>query len=282
MFGLKPPALRFNLFGIPIRLSIMFLLFEFVFAYLVARNDAGRLRDWRFITAFVAISFVSILVQTMAHVIMGRRFGMPGAVEFYSMGARHVGEYPRLRGWQRFLVAAAGPITGVGLICLALWLREFSIPRVAAWFPGNWGRQALVNFSITRFYEINVYYTIYKSLPIQPLPGGDMVREIFLWLFPKRGLALSYLSSILVALAIGVGFVYWAHTNNVPILYVLWPLLFCGMSVLENGKHWITTLREDAQRRREREGPPLPPSEPARQAVELRDDPNADPYARRL
>ncbi|MFO0865281.1 MAG: hypothetical protein U0744_11645 [Gemmataceae bacterium] len=188
MLGLTPLTLRFNLFGIPIRLSVMFLLFEAGLAFLIARNDIGQFRGWKFIVAFVAISFVSILMQTMAHVLMGRRYGMPGAVQFSAMGAQPVGEYPRLTGWQRFWVAAAGPITGFGLVMLAQALRGFVTPQLGRWFPGDFKTQKLVDFMVEELYLVNLYYTIYKSLPIQPLPGGDMVREILLWLMPKRGL----------------------------------------------------------------------------------------------
>ncbi|MBX9680860.1 MAG: hypothetical protein K2X38_19045 [Gemmataceae bacterium] len=280
MFGLTPLTLRFSLFGIPIRLSVMFLLFEAGLAFLVARNDVGQLRGWKFLLAFVVISFVSILMQTMAHVLMGRWYGMPGAVQFSAMGAQPVGDYPRLTGWQRFWVAAAGPITGFGLVMLAQTIKGVVTPQLGRWFPGDFKTQKLVDFMVAELYLINLYYTIYKSLPIQPLPGGDMVREILLWLMPKRGLALSYFLSMIFALALVALTLYQWRQLNVPIYYFILPLWAFGSLAFENGKHWFTTMRENSKRRIEEQGPPIVRDEQPH--ADLRDDPNTDPYARRL
>lgn len=272
-------SLRWTMFGIPIRISFFFLLFEAGLAYFIARNDIGQLRDWRFIVAFVAVSFVTLLMMTMAHVLMGRRFGMPGEVHFYAMGATAVGEYPRLTGWQRFWVAAAGPITGIGLYFFAQQLRGWIIPQLAPWRI-NLATQILINFTITKFEQVSIFYTIWRSLPIQPLPGGDMVREILLWLSPRRGLAWSYFLSTGFALA-GVGyFLHYWYFRNVPILALIWPIFAFGSLTLENFRHWIATLRESAKRRREMTG--LPPQDEHPAVPAPPDDRNADPYANRL
>src|SRR5262249_28699143 len=107
--------LRFRLLGVPVRVHPAFWLFTAIFgwSYLQALGFAHFLLH-------MAIIFVSFLVHEMGHVLMGRAFGEWGYIVLGSFFGLAIGNYERLRRWQRIAVSFAGPTGNFLLVGLGV------------------------------------------------------------------------------------------------------------------------------------------------------------------
>lgn len=191
-----PFDLRWRMFGVPIRVHPMFWLMSAVLGWGVLRDAEHGLR---LLLLWVGCVFVSILLHELGHVFMGRLFGARGHIILYSFGGLAVGSSNLRSRWQRIAVFFAGP-----LVQLILWvvLRWIVVPNV----PGLRGDDANLYLwtGLGMMLQINLFWPLLNLLPIWPLDGGKISREILSWILPRRGveaaLALSIVVCVLIAL----------------------------------------------------------------------------------
>jgi Zn-dependent protease len=178
--------LRWRMFGTRVRVHPMFWLIALVLGY-----DAFIQYGVGFVLAWVACVFVSVLLHEFGHVWMGRLFGSHGYIVLYSFGGLAIGSNSLRRRWQRVLVLLAGP--GIQLVLWGL-LRWIPIdPSVGADKP------KLLDLVLVMLLEINLIWPILNLLPIWPLDGGQITREVCQALMPARGTALSLGISMVVS-----------------------------------------------------------------------------------
>ncbi len=260
--------LRFRLFGIPIRVHPLFWIIGAVFGW-----GHGPGHDSYFLPGlliWIAVSFVSILIHEMGHVLMGRIFGSEGHIVLYSFGGLAIGSNALRRRWQRILVSFAGPGAQFVLLAVVIFvvvaalslagtkqITDFHVIKgvfdgstlVEFWHP-------LVRKLVRNLYFVNLYWSVLNLLPIWPLDGGRISREVGTGISPDHGaktaLGISMLlSALLAANALAERFLeheeplipvigHWLPTGTyVIILFGMLALgSFRAMQQLEAEKRW--------------------------------------------
>ncbi|MGH7225546.1 MAG: metalloprotease, partial [Gemmataceae bacterium] len=174
--------LRWRMFGTSVRVHPMFWLVSVILGW-NGTIHAGV----GFVLAWVACVFVSVLLHEFGHVWMGRLFGSHGYIVLYSFGGLAIGSNHLERRWQRILVSLAGP--GIQLLLAAVLIWGLWSGWRAVLVPPGWGKA--VDLIIVMLLQINIFWPILNLLPIWPLDGGMVAREICQAMMPERGTSFS-------------------------------------------------------------------------------------------
>lgn len=180
--------LRFTLFGIPVRIEWFFWLSCVILGGgLYARGPTA----WMNVLIWVAVAFVSIMVHELGHAFAARKFGHRVAISLHGLGGLTHMAGPPLTRQRSILVSLAGPAAGFALGGLAI----FTLP-MARGTDWTW-----ILWSDAIF--INIGWTIINLLPIMPLDGGQVARDV---LGPNRlqvtrmiGTGVAALAAVLAA-----------------------------------------------------------------------------------
>jgi Zn-dependent protease len=185
--------LRFRLLGVFVRVHPFFWLGT----VLLGSGVAGSTRDGRawliHILIWTACVFVSILVHELGHVFMGRLFGSDGHIVLHGFGGLAVGSNLLPRRWQRFLVSFAGPLAQFALLGVVA-LNLLFLPPV---LPADW--RDYVELVLLYLFIINLFWPVLNLLPVWPLDGGQMAREVFGAFLRDRGWVVTLAVSAAVA-----------------------------------------------------------------------------------
>lgn len=228
----EPPAtaydLNFRVGRVPVRVHPFFWLVTLLMGS--QTNDPTNLVIW------VAACFASILVHELGHAWAMRACGEAPRVVLYGMGglaisdggyARSFGGRFRRGAWRQIAISAAGPGAGfvfAALILLGVLLAggrvAFGLPSIER--PVFWGA-ALENERLTTLVGdllfINIAWGIVNLLPIHPLDGGQIARQLFTMRDPAEGVRQSLVLSVASGVAMAfVGFAVW-HSNYVGFLF---------------------------------------------------------------
>lgn len=192
MFLLEPDETRYDLrwrmFGTSVRVHPMFWLMSVVLGY-----DANIRLGIGYVLAWVICVFVSILLHEFGHIWMGRLFGSPGYIVLFSFGGLAIGSKQVPHRWQRILVCLAGPLIQL-LLWVALW---YGGMRIILLFPG---RMIVPAFIVWRMlFGINLLWPLLNLLPIWPLDGGQVTREVCQGASPSSGTVFSLGISMVVS-----------------------------------------------------------------------------------
>ncbi|MFK7805135.1 MAG: site-2 protease family protein [Anaerolineae bacterium] len=221
--------LKFRIFGFNVRVHPLFWLIAILFGS--SSGSLSRILSW------VIAVFVSILVHELGHTFAMRYYGQDSHIVLHGFGGLAIplpsfgykSGGPRTP-WHQIFISFAGPLAGfllAAVICLVIWavggtvffdwLFNF-IPRPIAFLPSGYSMgDTLVN----DFLWINTFWGLINLLPVFPLDGGRIARELFilsgdkaaivnsLWLSVITGgllalLAMVYLNSIYMALLFGI------------------------------------------------------------------------------
>jgi membrane-associated protease RseP (regulator of RpoE activity) len=234
-----PYDLRFSLFRIPVRVHPMFWLFSAILGWDLLRDGLQYLAAW------IVLVFVSILVHELGHVWMGMAFGSHGRIVMYSFGGLAVGSNRLANRGQRVLVMFAGPLAGFVFAALALAAQELRvrglgrlylaeigfmlgvphqalqglIPQEAAPFMALTGFE---QFLMREFCFVNIAWGLLNLLPVFPLDGGQISREVFEGFSPRHGTVWA------LSLSVGVAAVFAVHSLMVEYGRRLIPFLPIG------------------------------------------------------
>lgn len=186
-----PLDIRFKLFGTYVRIHPLFWLMTILLGWNVTHrpilpphNGMTELAIW------VGCVFVSILLHEFGHVWMGQIFGTHGDIVLHSMGGLAIGASNLGWAWKRILVSAAGP--GIQLVLwgvLILLIRQEVIQEPPLW----------VAYALSKLLYINFSWAILNLLPIWPLDGGQITRELCVLGSPRQGLVTSLWISLVVS-----------------------------------------------------------------------------------
>jgi Zn-dependent protease len=202
-----PYDLRWRMFGIDVRVHPMF--------WLVSLFMGWNTRDHGFAYLFLWIGcvFISILIHELGHVVMGLAFGSRGYIVLYSFGGLAIGSANVRNRWQRIAVSFAGPLAGflfMGLLFIIF--RVVEPPRAEAFLretgqllgmrlpvDARYAETTLLNEAVWYLAQINLFWGLVNLLPVFPLDGGQISRELFNGAMPGRGVRPSLGLSIAVA-----------------------------------------------------------------------------------
>jgi len=195
LFQPPPPTaydLVFNIFGIEVRVHPFFWLIAILFGASAGSPAA--------IAAWVVAMFVSILVHELGHSMAMRYFGQDSRIVLHSFGGLAIpidsvgyGNGPRTP-WHYIVISIAGPFAGLllasiiavgveqagGFIVYRKLLNFFPYPIAHLPFEYTNG-----NIIVNYFLFINIFWGLINMMPVFPLDGGQMTRELFI-LFGRR------------------------------------------------------------------------------------------------
>ncbi len=230
--------LHFRLFGTPVRVHPFFWLFTAILGWNYLDQPDGFL----YLFIWIVCCFLSILLHEFGHVWMGMIFGARDSyIVLYSFGGLAVGSNDLRSRWQRIAVSLAGPGIQLALYGLIWLLLESLSVELLRRIPHR------AVFMIGMLMSINLLWPLFNLLPVWPLDGGMVSREICKWLSPRGGLRFSLGLSIAIAAFIAVhallakakgGFVvpYLPTGNYVAILFGL--LAFQSWQLLQQARVW--------------------------------------------
>ena len=211
MFLLEPTEtpydLRFSLFRIPVRVHPLFWLLAAILGYPTLQKGPQYLIAW------IVLVFVSILIHELGHVWMGMAFGSYGRIVLYSFGGLAVGSNQMQSRWQRILVLFAGPLAGFVFVAVALAAQELRAPGLGRLYLAGIARMfgipveielpagmphltVMEAFLMSQLVFINIAWGLLNLLPVWPLDGGQISRQICEGASPRYG---AYVSLILSA-----------------------------------------------------------------------------------
>ena len=195
--------LNFQIFGIPVRVHPFF----WVMAFLLGMSDPDPVS----VLIWVAAVFVSILVHELGHAFAAKAHGWPPRITLYGFGglATYSPTYHTPRS--QILISAAGPAAGFALavvITLALHLSGHKVDLVTS------GLLFYVDFTpfaalrmtqlVNDLLWINILWGLVNLLPVYPLDGGHIARELLLVVNARTGITQSLWLSVVTAAGLAV------------------------------------------------------------------------------
>ncbi len=195
-------GVRFQLAGIPVRIDWSFFIIGVLFSM------GGEDIDLPLVAVILLVFGVSILVHEMGHALLARTTGADPAIVLHGFGGltswspSH--EVTRLR---HVAISLAGPLAGLalGLVCLAL-------QRTSLGDAGTTSEHVL-RLAVL----INVFYGLFNLLPILPLDGGQIMRDVLPGGPASRERAAAAISVVVGAAAAVVA---WTANYQIPALFV--------------------------------------------------------------
>jgi stage IV sporulation protein FB len=182
-----PYDVKWRMFGTQVRVHPLFWVMAAVISW--GLLDLGLL----FLVAGILAIFVSILLHEFGHIWMGKWFGSDGHIVLWAFGGLAFGASHLDNRWKRIAVSAAGP--GIQLLLWgALTLGLPYLPR-----PMDPQSFILLTVFLNFLLAINLYWAILNLLPIYPLDGGQISRDVFTHFSEPNGVRLSLQLSIGVA-----------------------------------------------------------------------------------
>jgi len=197
-----PYDLNFRLFGFPIRIHPFFWLGS----ALLGANllEAGL----QYLLIWIAVVLVSILAHELGHALAFRRFGSDSHIVLWMFGGLAVPDAAVTGRWRRILVALAGPLAGFILCGLVYGSHKAT----------NWGSLANglpVAYLYGSLVFVNLFWGIFNLLPVFPLDGGQVSRELCEAKWRGRGLRVALQISIVCASVLALyGLVSWFELRN--------------------------------------------------------------------
>ncbi len=165
---------------------------------------------------WVAVVFVSILVHELGHAVLQRYYGGHPRITLYGLGGLAVCDDCDRSPRSQILISLAGPVAGFLLAALVVAIlaatghfRGFRLDLMPIdWVPFDveyWrtnGKPSLRDAAIGDLLWVNIFWGLVNLLPIYPLDGGRVARELLTLGHPRRGIVQSLWLSIFVAAAV--------------------------------------------------------------------------------
>ncbi len=246
LFQSPPPTrfdLNFSLVGIPVRVHPMFWLLA---AFLGSGSgDIAQILIWVFVV------FFSILIHELGHALAFRRYGQDSYIVLHFMGGLTIPESIRwgndranvsLSPNQQIFISLAGPFAGFvfaglviggvifagGSIVISLLLGFIPVPQLA-FFPI--GTSSLRIF-IAMLLWVNTFWGLINLLPVFPLDGGQVARNVLIQYDPldgaRKSLWLSVIAGGVIALAA------WLLLNSIYMAFLFGILAFQSYQALNS------------------------------------------------
>lgn len=171
MIAETPYDVRWTMFGIPCRIHPLFWLMAVAISW--SWLELGMLH----LVVAVLCVLVSILLHELGHVFAGLLFGSRGYIILWGMGGLAVGSSQLENRWQRIFVYAAGPL--IQLLLYGLLRVLFPLLPVELWIPVPGQPVPLLATFFLVMLFVNLYWPLLNLLPIYPLDGGQIARDLF-------------------------------------------------------------------------------------------------------
>jgi Zn-dependent protease len=187
--------LAFSLFGIPIRVVPTFWLFSAMMGWdYLSDPDHG----FHLILIWIAVVFVSILVHELGHAIAAKLFGYPPRIMIYHFGglAMFTPEYGYSTA-RAILISLAGPGAGFvlgGCVLVASIVFGISGGRI----------DRILGETIWMLLWVNIAWSVINLMPVLPLDGGHICRDVCVAMNPHRGISWALWISVIAGGLLGL------------------------------------------------------------------------------
>lgn len=217
-----PYDLKFRLFGFPIRITPWF--------WAVSAIMGANLGDARSIIIWIAAVFLGILVHELGHAFAMRYYGFQPNITFHAMGGltSYNSQYQinrrYLSNWDHAFIDAAGPLAGFALLgVIAIGLLLIGVNPLGFLFDINslddQQKLSIVSFlsgPVQIFLKLEMFICLFwgilNLMPVYPLDGGQISREICTALNPRTGIATSLKLSFITALILAGVAILWLNS----------------------------------------------------------------------
>lgn len=203
--------LNFSLFGIPVRVHPFFWVIGVLLGEIQTELAPILIR--------VAAFFLAILVHELGHALVIRAYGFRPWITLHGLGGLAsydpAGNYDSKGSGplRQILISAAGPGAGLVLGAVVVGLvAVFSRKLIGFEFGGSYGiditsipiKSPLLRLFVWYLLFISIIWGIVNLLPVYPLDGGQIAREILLTANPREGIRQSLLLSTFTGAAVAV------------------------------------------------------------------------------
>jgi Zn-dependent protease len=208
--------LRFSVFGFPVRVSVFFWLIALFLGW------GGVQEDPKLILIWVLAVFVSILIHELGHAFAFRYYGISSHIVLYQFGGLAIPDSVSAGfGWGRsrnpvsqIVISAAGPgvqLLLTAIIIVGVRLAGHKVPLILPFDPPSFligagptiPNKALL-YLVYFLLQVNLYWALLNLLPVYPLDGGQIARELFLLLNIPDGIRNSLVLSIFTAAGVAI------------------------------------------------------------------------------
>ena len=211
--------LRFSIFGIPVRVTPMFWLAGVLTGWSALQNPQLGIE---YLLVWIGCLFFSILIHELGHAFSARHYGWPPQVFLYHFGGLAV--FTPNYGYttsRSIFISFAGPGAGFILYGLVVAFKHVLIATGTVPNPLLW-------YAIYQLEWINLWWGLVNLLPVLPLDGGQISREVCSQLRPRDGMELA----LKIAIAVSGGVAAYFLMNRFQ--YGLFPGLLFGMLCVSN------------------------------------------------
>ncbi len=249
--GKTPYDMNFTILGFPCRVHPAFFILPVLFSQSFLQSFDVNAGAGVLIVA--AVFFIGVLVHELGHTLAFRHFGIESSVVLYWMGGLAIpgggtgswkgGRTRSLKPNEQIIVSLAGPVAGLLLaaffvaILFAItgelsvrWFGPFPLPQYDTTGTILADSSSLHMFIFVNI-VINVVLNIFNLLPVFPLDGGQIARQLFVKADPWAGVRKSVILSMCVAvfvalysmkqgdtfLAIFFGFMAWSNYQSLTM-----------------------------------------------------------------
>lgn len=232
-----PYDLHFRLFGVPVRVHPLFWLVSVILGF--DPQDPKQVLLW------VGAVFISILVHEMGHAIAIRWYGWSPSVVLYSLGGLAIhnpytsaysgSSQMRRNKWTQIVISLAGPVAGFllagAMIALLtatnvasfriFWVEGANLPILLP-LPKMDPEKYIYLYSFIHYMLfINIWWGIVNLLPIWPLDGGHVSRELF-QMFDRRE---ALRNSLILSLVCAGGMVIWGFKSGDSFIAIMFVFM---------------------------------------------------------
>ncbi len=229
----SPPAtrfdLRFSLFGIPIRVHPLFWLIALI---LGSSGDLLQILLW------IIVVFISILIHELGHALAFRSYGQGSQIVLHMGGGLTIPETVSWGGgyanvapspMQQIIITLAGPFAGFlfaaliiagvifmgGSVAIGLLLGFIPIPQLSSLPVGG----NLAGQFISLMLWVNIFWGLVNLLPVFPLDGGQVARNILIQFDPMDGARKSLWVSVITGGLIALVGLLFLHSIYMAFLF---------------------------------------------------------------
>ncbi len=237
--------LHFRLFGFPVRVHPFFWVVSLVMVIRGESTPPAEVLTW-----IVAV-FISILIHELGHTFMQRHFGGEPRIVLHGMGGLAIcGDCDRSPRSQ-ILIALAGPFAGFAFAAVLALIMALAGNPLGVYADGNFPMfeakpEGLRFFGLWLLWEsfssthtneilkdllfINIMWGAINLLPIYPLDGGQVSREVCQLSDPRRGMILSLQISMIAGIAMAIVGLSW---GDLLIVILFGYLAYSSYKTLE-------------------------------------------------
>jgi len=235
MFLLQEPPptqydLRFSVAGIPVRVHPLFWLVALLL------GSSGALIG---VPIWIFVLFVSILIHELGHAFACRCFGIDSRIVLHYMGGLAIPESsPWGGGWaniapsprQQIVISLAGPFAGFLLAIFVIAGVNFSggatagllfgvipVPQYASF--SSVGR--VLNQFIQMMLWVNIFWGLINLLPVFPLDGGQVARNVLIQSDPLNGNRKSLWVSVITGAVVAFAGFFLLRSIYMAVLFGL-------------------------------------------------------------